>query len=357
MYRQEGSNTWVSVFTSDLINDGNGTYSAVVSLAPSTTYRFKAVMSVLIDGVYQTKEGAEISFTTLSEQQVDYGYLANYEVPAIPNLSGTGTNGTVSDRDDLWYRYNTTNSQQKVAVHTFTHPYTNKRTRNYTVLYDRSKYAPLWVAYAMHSYTWKKILSGQTGGWIDDPAINLTQQSGLDNASTVGYSKGHMVSSNERQTTSEQNAQTFYNSNMAPQWQNGFNSGVWSTLEQKIVDNSPSGSDTLYVVTGVLYDSDWNTTNDKPTTLRCGNLNVPIPSHFYKCLMKCSFDSYGIMTAAIGIAYLFTNESHTGAHYYDSNFVTTIDEIETLTGFEFFPNVPSNLQSQAEGTATPLWTN
>ena len=86
------------------------------------------------------------------------------------------------------------------------------------------------------------------------------------------------------------------------------------------------------------------------------------PSHFYKLLMKCSFNTSGAMTDAKGIAYLYTNEDHSDDNggkkvtYHDSRYVTTIDAIETRTGFNFFANVPTDLQDAAEGTATALWT-
>ena len=107
---------------------------------------------------------------------------------------------------------------------------------------------------------------------------------------------------------------------------------------------SPTGTDTLYVVTGVLFEG----------TAKYSD-GVQIPSHFYKCLMMCSFNSGGTMTAAKGIAYVYTNEAHSGAKYNDAAFVTTIDAIEQRAGFDFFPKVPSNLQTQAENTATTLW--
>ena len=342
--------TLKTVYTTDLLNSASGSFSAEVSgLDPSTTYYYQAFMTVSDGkGGYTEITSSTGSFTTSAVASVSPGYLGCYEIPTISNLSGTGTSNTNSGRDDKWFRYYTTNSKQQVATHTFTHPTTSKQTRNYTVLYDESVYAPRWVAYAMHSGTWLDDGSGRSGSWTTDPAINLIQQTGLDDAQTVGYSRGHMVSSQERQSSAGQNAQTFYYTNQAPQWQNGFNGGIWSTLEQKIAANAPSGRDTLYVVTGVLYEND--------TKLPSGSLSVPIPSHFYKCLMKCSFNASGTMTAASGIAYLYTNESHTSVNYYDSPFVTTIDAIEARTGYDFFPNVPSSLQTSAESTATPLWT-
>ena len=329
--------------TTDGTNDASGTFSCqLIGLEESSVYYFKAyVLHYNSDTqTYEESFGEVQSFSTKSSTAAARGYLNCYEVPAIPNLTGTGTNGYFSDRDDRWYRYYTTNSRQQVATHTFTHPDTNKKTRNYTVLYDQNKYAPLWTAHAMHSSMWPDKNAGRNDGWTNDPAINLTQQTGVSS-----YSKGHLVASNYRQSSVKQNKQTFYYTNQAPQWQNGFNGGIWSTLESDVKSHAPSGRDTLYVVTGVLYEG---TTK----TEKSGSLVVPIPSHFYKCLMKCSFDASGNITAAKGCAYVYTNESHSGSY---SSGHTSIDSIELRAGFDFFPNVPSALQDSAEAQKASIW--
>lgn len=274
-------------------------------------------------------------------------YLGCYEMPAVEEiLSGSSTSGNYSDRDDVWYRYETNNNNRQIATHTFTHPTSSTEQRTYTVLYDQSKYAPIWTAHAMHSSMWPDENVGRNDSWTTDPAISLTQQTGLDNATGVGYSRGHLVASNYRQTSVKQNKQTFYYSNQAPQWQNNFNSGIWSSLEEDVASHAPSGRDTLYVITGVLYEGN-------VTTLPSGSLNVPIPSHFYKCLMKCTFNAQGAMTEASGCAYVFTNEAHTSGTY--SSGITTIDAIEARAGFDFFANVPTALQATAEAQSASLW--
>ena len=124
--------------------------------------------------------------------------------------------------------------------------------------------------------------------------------------------------------------------------------------EEDIQNHAPSGRDTLYVVVGTLFeDGNIADSNDGGTVAR--------PSHFYKLLMKCSFNASGTMTSASGVAYLYTNEDHSNdnngkkVNYYDSRYVTTIDAIEQRSGFDFFVNVPEDLQTAAENMTTQLW--
>ncbi|MCR5327042.1 MAG: DNA/RNA non-specific endonuclease [Bacteroidales bacterium] len=273
-------------------------------------------------------------------------WLDCLEVPAVSlgTASGSGYNDL---RDDIYWFWDTDNAMQRIATHTFADSY--GRRRNYTVLFDGEKHCPLWTAHAMHAEAWADTGVDRSNSWDYDPAFPAEwQQTGLDNAKAVGYSKGHFVASNYRKTTDEQNAQTFYYTNQAPQWQNSFNSGVWSTLEASVKNAAPSGSDTLYVVTGVLFEGD-------EMRLPSKGISVAVPSHFYKCLMKCSFDSSGEITGASGTAFIYTNEAHSGVSYNDSAFITTIDEIESRTGYDFFPRVPSEMQNAAEAVSTALW--
>lgn len=333
----------------------NGVFSKTLTgLTEETTYYYKAYVLEYNETTlqYEYRYGSVESFTTLPLSSMDLIYLNCLEVPAITNLSGTGATGTNADRDDNWYRFNTTDANRQIITHTYTHPETSKQQRNLTILYDGSKYAPVWAAHAMNKGMLPDNNVGRNDSWTDDPGISLPQQPGLDNATTVGYSRGHLVASNYRQATIKQNKQTFYHTNQAPQWQDSFNSGVWNSLEAAVVSHTPAAGtrDTLYVVTGVLYDY----IGAAPTLPAAGGtLDVPIPSHFYKCLMMCSFNGSGDMVSASGCAYLFTNEAHVGAAYSDG--LTTIDAVETLAGFDFFHNVPSALQSAAEAQTSALW--
>ncbi|MBO4447594.1 MAG: DNA/RNA non-specific endonuclease [Bacteroidales bacterium] len=330
-----------TVYSSDQISGTSGNFTAVLSgLTPSTTYYYKAELDVWNPSAstYVTVEGEIQSFTTLAEstQPTGTGYLACYEIPAV-EVSGTHTSGSETyDSGRKWYRYNTTSSNRAVATHTWTS--NSKEMRNYTVMMDSETKSPVWCAFAMHAEAWEDNNVGRNDSWKTDPAFPSDwQQTGISGS----YSKGHLCASNYRQTTVNQNKQTFYYTNQAPQWQTSFNDGVWNQLENAVKGSMPSGRDTLYVVVGTLFE-DNNTLS-----------GIRIPSHFYKCLMKCSFNASGEMTAANGCAYLFTNESHSGSKY--GSFITSIDAIEERSGLNFFANVPKELQDPAENNSSTIF--
>lgn len=320
-------------------NNASGSFSVSVGgLASSTTYYYQAYVLELNESTnnYDYCYGSIRSFTTSSSGPLaSNGYLGCYEIPAM-NWTGTGSTGNETYGSTKWYSYETTTSTQKAATHTYS--YNGKVYRNYTTYMDKTKLAPLWCAFVMHNGAYPRNNVGRTGDWHNDPAFTADWQ---QESAPGSYSRGHFVASNYRQANTDANKQTFYCTNQALQWQNSFNSGVWSSLEDDVISHSPTGRDTLYVVVGTLY---------KNSTTAGG---VPVPSHFYKLLMKCSFNSSGAMTAASGCAYLFTNEAHSGASY--TSFITTIDAVEAETGINYFANVPDIYENAAEASNSPLW--
>ena len=157
-----------------------------------------------------------------------------------------------------------------------------------------------------------------------------------------------MLASHARSAIRPANQQAFYYTNMTPQDEKDFNTGgcCWNDLENHEMKILPSGRDTLYVVTGCVFGKQikWLTTSKGD---RCA-----VPDEEYKCMMMCSFDANGNMTGARGIGYLMPNDKRGRSDY--SNFEKTIDEIEAVTGFDFFANVPKELQDKAEATNSRL---
>ena len=332
--------TLQTVYTNDLLDSASGAFSAdVSSLSPSTTYYYQAFMTVSDgSGGYTEIVSSVRSFTTSAPAAVvDRGYLDCYEIPAVSVLTHDSAAETFGST--RYHAYTTAKARQMVVTHTFDYSGTK---RNYSLLYDGDKHAALWVAFAMHAdgYPW---LVSRSDSWKADPAIPSSWQpnlsSGYQESST--YSRGHQVASNDRRTTTDQQKQTTYFSNMTPQI-SGFNGGVWATLEGDIqkIGNATTASDTLYVVTGPVFGAGFGTTPDKD------GLECAVPTQYFKCIMKVSF-SGSTPTAAVGAAYLMNHASSAARQE------VTIDYIESLTGFDFFTNVPAALQNAAEAETHP----
>lgn len=114
--------------------------------------------------------------------------------------------------------------------------YYSGSTRNYTHLYDTSTMTSLWTAYPLRSSDMGSL--SREDSWTYSPAIDTQYQvnvtggsynsSGFDSR----YSRGHMCPNASRNGDATMQAQTFYVTNQVPQIQNGFNGGIWMSLER-----------------------------------------------------------------------------------------------------------------------------
>ena len=348
-YKKDSESSWAQIGLNSTTGTAGSFSANIDGLSENTAYQVKAYVLEWDENANTVVErvGSVVSFTTQTSGSITPTNLDGFGIPDVSGiLSGTGTSGTNSTVGDNWYRYNTTNNKRQIAVHTYNHS-TYGETVNYVVVYDGNNYAPLWTAHTMNTTYWPDNNFTRDDNWISDPAISLTQISGLDDNSQ--YSRGHLVAAQYRKCSQNSIDQTFYYTNKAPQWQNGFNNGVWSSLETQVKTKAPSGNtEMLYVVTGVLYEGTLS-------YMSKGDLNVPIPSHFYKCIMACTLNGSGEVTGAQGIAFVYTNKSHTGDNYYDTSYVTSIDSIEQRAGFNFFASVPATYQNSAEANTNHNW--
>ena len=254
--------------------------------------------------------------------------------------TGNEVNFSGSDAVTQWAAYDVAgNANQMVVTHTF--QYNNQVLRNYSLLYDKTKKAALWAAFAMNAGVYPTG-AARSDMWEYDPAIPQAWQPNLSSSyKESSYERGHQVASADRQTTVHQRRQTCYFSNMTPQL-GLFNSGdstLWDDLETKIqnLGKQITGNTWLYVVTGAIFDEGNMTyAHDK------GGAECPIPSQYYKCIMKVTYDGSGNVTAADGAAYVLNHEANASLQ------TMKIDDLELLTGFDFFTNIPTEKQKTAE---------
>ncbi len=328
----------------------------LTGLTANTTYYFKSFVVEYDENAGASMEHVSTEYLSFKTLQAPLpGYLGCYEIPEVilANYNKPSNTGSETFGNTNWYEHDASVSTRKIVTHTY--EYNSKVYRNYTAMVDQNKRCALWTAYPMHANAYPLSTGvGRDGSFNTntsyDPAIPSAWQSSgstSDYNNGNGYARGHHCASADRQATDAANNQTFYYTNQSPQWQNNFNSGVWSSLEGRVQNQAPTGRDTLYVVVGTLFENgNTGSSNDGGTVAR--------PSHFYKCLMKCSFNTSGTMTAAQGIAFIYTNEAHTG-NYYDSAYVTSINAIEDRAGFNFFAAVPDNLEDSAESNTNHTW--
>lgn len=221
----------------------------------------------------------------------------------------------------------------------------NKYVRNYSLCFDKTKQAALWVAYPIHNAYLGPVK--RTDAWNFDPVIPEKFQANCVVRSYKGsYDRGHQLPSADRLATDSLNAQTFYMSNMTPQL-NRLNQDMWAKLEAKVRVNKCS--DTLYVVTGAYFGSNATTTFDG-----AGN-TVAVPTNYYKVLLRTKTGSTGKAIQdctddeLISIGFWVEQKSY-GNIEPPRSICTTVADIEQKTGFTFFPKVSATVKKQNNPT-------
>ena len=233
------------------------------------------------------------------------------------------------------------------------HHMCDEQRRNYTVCYSARHRSPMWIAAPMHeSYNGsvKRI-----DNYDYDPTLPVNVQTRLKR-SYGEYTRGHMLGSAERNASREMNTQTFYVTNIAPQIQKGFNQqgGAWNNLE-KFVDGQLC-ADTLYVVTGAIYDeyttADGEVIKPRTTTNKNDGEQVGVPTAYYKALLRTKAGNSGKSVTECKAselkcaAFVVAHRSESGLKPSAEN-IMSVDELERLTGVDFFKGVPHAPEGKA----------
>lgn len=315
----------------------SGSFNAVIDgLGDNRTYYYRAFITVLESSGAKTYYGSVKSFTTLEDVEKPSPVPKWYEHPVI-NVKQSGDYLVDEGNSSIYYAYHMTDKSGPGG----------KEARNYTVAYSAEYHCPLWVAAPRHSMY--RGSQKRTEAYKVDPDIPASVQY-KSKSTGGGCNKGHMLGSAERTASYSTNSQVFYYSNIAPQLSSGFNTGGggWNILEGFVDDFECS--DTLYVVIGCYFKqfTDGYGKSASPKTISFGGRSdVAQPTMFYYLLMRtkrgntgkalkdCSADE--IQCAAFVRCH--TNELK--GQEVTSREMMSVADLERITGFTYFPNVPN----------------
>lgn len=173
-----------------------------------------------------------------------------------------------------------------------------------------------WTAYIL---TRNMVLTGEEPR-SDDFRIDTSVVSGSAHPSDYrgsGYDRGHLVPAADMKWSATSMTESFLMSNMSPQ-KPGFNRGIWRRLEEEVREWAIR-NDSIFIITGPVLSG---------INEFIGENQVAVPEYYFKIIVDISFPTHK------GIAFLMENTSASGNLF---NYAVTIDSIENLTGFNFFP--------------------
>ena len=287
---------------------------------------------------------AAISFTCCTDDEDNGAYeggrndnknTVKLEFSNNPYWNGTGTPGKGETPED--------------TVWVFTYEVQNTKV-------DGSKGILLcWSCYQMHTgYTgsYNRVTDGKY--YNDTENLDPGDYYSTDYIRGSGYEHGHVCPNADRKYSYMANYQTFYMTNMQPQYHkfNGYTNsgsdrgeGLWVRMENQVRSWTPrEPTDTLYVCKGGTID------NEEQIIERLrGRLIVP-KYFFMACLVK---NSMGYRAIGFWVEQKSTDWRDDEPL---SAYTVTIDKLEELTGIDFFCNLPDDIENSVESTvALKAW--
>jgi DNA/RNA endonuclease G (NUC1)/fibronectin type 3 domain-containing protein len=215
----------------------------------------------------------------------------------------------------------------------------------YAESYNRDRGTANWVSWHLASEWYGSLTRVDT--FRADPAVPPAWYRVLGtDYSGSGFDRGHMTPNADRDGVVPINQATYLMSNMIPQSPDN-NQGPWASFEGYLRILTDAGAE-LYIVSGP-FGTGGTGSNGFTTTIAGGHVTVPASTwKVVLVLPKASGDDVARVTASTRtMAILIPNVQGIMSSPW-TTYLTTVDAIETLTGYDFFPNVPPAIQASIE---------
>lgn len=200
----------------------------------------------------------------------------------------------------------------------------------YTSLFSQTTGQPVWVAWDLTP----EEISGKysrTDEFTTDPALRGKNIPDTRDYSRSGYDRGHMAPAADFKWSLQAMEESFYiGSNICPQ-NHTLNEKTWCDLE--IACRYWARKGTLYIACGPYF------TSRNPKTI--GAHKVAVPDGFWKVILTKRNGRW----QAIGFS--FPNAPIEDDFH---NYARSVDEIEELTGLDFFPLLDDRTEKTIERT-------
>lgn len=157
-----------------------------------------------------------------------------------------------------------------------------------------------------------------------------------------GFDRGHLANSADRSRSEQDNIPTFLMTNIIPQAPDN-NRGVWVELENYCRQLAKAGKQ-LFIVSGGYGQGGIGSKGLKATV---GKGKVIVPAVTWKVILvldKPNSGVAGVNKNTRTIAVIIPNKQGIEADPWQK-YSTSVQEVEKLTGYKFFTNIPGNIKA------------
>ena len=208
------------------------------------------------------------------------------------------------------------------------------RKKAYLVSYNKDTKIPNWVAWHLTAeHTDGPV--GRSNVFYADDAVPAPRATNEDYRGS-GWSRGHMCPAGDNKWDEEAMNESFSLINVCPQ-DASLNSGLWNSIEIDCRKWAVRFQD-IYIVCGPVFY--------KQEHELIGNNEVCVPEAFFKVVLCLN-------GRPKGMGFVVKNNAGTKKRdlYYNS-----IDQVERITGMDFFPCLPDDIEEEVEANLDmDLW--
>lgn len=227
------------------------------------------------------------------------------------------------------------------------------RHTGYTVSYNADWKIPNWVAYEL-TQTEVEGTFPRYKTFMPDPEVPSHLSATTYDYTKSGFDRGHMAPAADMKWSEQAMKESFYLSNVCPQNHN-LNGGIWKSLEEQVRDLAAQKG-AIYVVCGPMV-------SQNPPTI--GENKVAVPEAFFKVLLQKKDDGYEAIAFVFKNVFDKPNEQNRTSSSYAvakkralernesgrrplSTYALSVEELQTLTGIDFFPTLPDDIEKEVE---------
>lgn len=200
----------------------------------------------------------------------------------------------------------------------------------YTLSFNRIHNQPNWVAWELTAEETEGTVA-RSNDFCPDPSIPQPHRVTTDDYRSSGYDRGHMAPAADMKWSPQAMSQCFYMSNICPQVHN-LNSGPWATLE-KACRRWAGREGSVYIVCGPVFKK-----GKKQKSIGREH-RITVPDGFFKVVLSLRKGH----EKAIGFYY-----ANRAGKQPMPQAAMSVDEVESMTGINFFVNLPARLEQRVE---------
>ena len=205
----------------------------------------------------------------------------------------------------------------------------------YTCSFNTDRLTPNYVAWCLTPDRVKG-KTKRTDFFDSDPKIAAKYRVKHSDYSGSRYDRGHMCPAADNRQSLDAMTECFYMTNMCPQ-NHALNTGAWNDLEVQCRSWAINYKK-IYIAAGPIYG------NGTPQRIgKRKNMRIAVPEKFFKVVLMM-----GKTPKAIG--FIYDNRNVTDDI---RNHAVSVDYVERLTGYDFFPQLDDATEKKVESECKP----